>query len=305
MIGEAPLTLRHPVCTLDNHVLFPAGTVLSADVLRDLIESQNTVLESEALCRHCFLQSDLLKFLGDPPYHAIFSDEKDVAGLMADMENIHLPLPVLATLDYFRQHCFYTYHHVLMVFALSTLLAKDLIPGSEAEIIHAATGPTHDIGKICVPVDILKKPGPLTMAERDVLEHHTTAGYVLLSHYFKNAKAPATRTAKYHHERRNGQGYPRGMELTDPWVEIVALCDIYDALISPRPYRPAFDNRSALEEVIGMAGRGEISPDAVRALVAYNRTPRADFRECRLSKERRGTSPTKNSHGVLAEEEDE
>jgi HD-GYP domain-containing protein (c-di-GMP phosphodiesterase class II) len=304
MIGEAPLTLRHPVCTLDNHVLFPAGTLLSADVLQDLASSQKTVSESQALCRHCFLQSDLLKFLSDPPYHSIFSDEKDVAGLMADMENIHLPLPVLATLDYFRQHCFYTYHHVLMVFALSTLLARDLIPGSEAEIIHAATGPTHDIGKICVPVHILKKPGPLTTAERDVLEHHTTAGYVLLSHYFRDPQALATKTASSHHERRDGLGYPRGLELTDPWVEIVAVCDIYDALISTRPYRPAFDNRSALEEIIGMAGRGEISPDAVRALVAYNRTPRVDYRECRLSKERRGTAPPRSSYGFLAEEED-
>ena len=59
----------------------------------------------------------------------------------------------------------------------------------------------------------------------------------------------AARVARDHHEFRDGSGYMRGVKLNDPMVEIVAVCDIYDGLLSPRPYRTAaYDNRTALEE---------------------------------------------------------
>lgn len=191
-----------------------------------------------------------------------------------------------------------------MVFALSTLLAEDLMPNHRTRIHLSATGPTHDIGKICVPLPILKKTMPLTKTERGFIEHHTAAGYVLLGYYYKDVQHLACKAALDHHERRDGSGYPRGMLLWDPMVEIVAVGDIYDALIRPRPYRSgSYDNRTALEEITEMAERGKIGWDTLKVLVAHNRRSRPHYSEITISAEKRGTPPSYNVYGVIAEEE--
>jgi HD-GYP domain-containing protein (c-di-GMP phosphodiesterase class II) len=82
-------------------------------------------------------------------------------------------------------------------------------------------------------------------------------------------------------------------------VDIIMVSDIYDALISQRPYRPeSYDNRSALEEITAQASSGKISTDAVQALVALNRTAKPHYTECTLSDERRGSEPAHNVYGV-------
>lgn len=86
-------------------------------------------------------------------------------------------------------------------------------------------------------------------------------------------------------------------------VEIVAVCDIYDALVSSRPYRPiSYDNRTALEEITGMAERNEISWEVVKALVAHNRKAKPHSSDCSISTEKRGTPPPGNAYGIFAEE---
>ena len=95
-----------------------------------------------------------------------------------------------------------------------------------------------------MPIDILMKRDPLTRDERNVLFQHPVAGYVLLCYYTKDMNNFSAKVARDHHERLAGSGYMRGVKLKYPMVEIVAVSDVYDALISPRPYRPtAFDNR--------------------------------------------------------------
>ncbi|HUL31280.1 MAG TPA: HD domain-containing phosphohydrolase, partial [Thermodesulfobacteriota bacterium] len=200
---------------------------------------------------------------------------------------------------------FYTYAHVLMVFALSTILARDLLPDDQECIRLSSTGPTHDTGKVCVPLHILKKKTPLTKTERNFLEHHTAAGYVLLSYYYKDIQHLACHVALDHHERGDRSGYPRGISLTDPMVEIIAACDVYDALIMPRPYRSGvYDNRTALEEITEMARQNKVGWNVVKALVAHNRKSNPHYREITISAERRGTSPPNNVYGMIAEETD-
>ena len=105
-----------------------------------------------------------------------------------------------------------------------------------------------------------------------------------------------------YHERLDGSGYMRGVKLRDPMVEIVAVSDVYDALISPRPYRPtSFDNRSALEEVTAMAQRREIGWDVLMALISLNRVDKPDIKSFKISLEKRGAPPPDNAYGKTAE----
>jgi HD-GYP domain-containing protein (c-di-GMP phosphodiesterase class II) len=299
------LTLQHPISTLDQQLLFSPGTFLTGETLDALIDLHR----ADSYQRYPFLsygsvKEDCLSFLSTPPYVTFFLDKKEIDDFLNLLQTVHLSVPILQSLDYFKQHDFYTYAHALMVFALSMILAKDLIPDFRERIELSATGPTHDIGKICVPLHILKKTTPLTKGERSFLEHHAAASYVLLSYYHKDIQHLACTAALDHHERRDGSGYPRGILLKDPIVEIVAVSDIYDALIKPRPYRSApYDNRTALEEITQMAEQNKIGWDAVKALIAHHRKSKPCYREITPSAEKRGTPPPDNVYGMIMDGE--
>jgi len=299
--------LPYAVHTLEGLELFPAGSTLSAETLDEVILSKGAPIPAAvSLLDYGSIKADIMALLQETPYSVIFSDEARRGRVLDILGRARLILPTLECLKYFRANDFYTYRHILTVFALSSLLAGDLVMNDSVLVQEAAAGPSHDIGKICVPLDILKKTQPLTRTDRNVLEHHTVAGYVLLSYYLKNPHGLAPLVARDHHERMNGSGYPRGTRLEDPLVQIVAASDVYDALISPRPYRPtSYDNRTALEELTGMAERGEIGWEVVRVLVAHNRRNKPHYSDCEVSMEKRGTPPPDNLYGVIQEEKEE
>lgn len=298
------LTLKYPVYTLDNRLLFPADTELSSENINVLISSNSTTPQNSynLMCSGS-IKSDLLNFFKQPPYDFIFASQKKIAEIIDLMETVKLPLSILQSLEYFKQNDLYTYRHTLIVFVLTTLLTKDLISDYKSLMHGIATGPTHDLGKICVPLNILKKSVPLTLDERGILENHTAAGFVLLSYYLQDENNPGAEVARDHHERKNGSGYPRGIQLNDRLVEIIAVCDVYDALISLRPYRPiSYDNRTALEEITKMAERNEIGWDVVKALIAHNRQNKPHYKEVKVSMEKRGTPPPGNVYGSATEQ---
>jgi putative two-component system response regulator len=119
------------------------------------------------------------------------------------------------------------------------------------------SSPMHDIGKICVPDHILLKPGPLSPEEREIMKLHTTLGATILG----SGRSPYLRMgaeiAQNHHERWDGGGYPGGRqgEAIPLTARIMSVCDIYDALRSKRPYKPAFDHMTAVDIMIHGDGR--------------------------------------------------
>ncbi len=299
------MRLHYSVHTLDNQLLLPAGTVLSTETLEDLISSSKaTSYQTYPLFEYGTVKHDLLRQISKPPYDVILSGQEKIAEVMSVLEKVRLVIPVLLSLDYFKKDDYHTYCHVLMVFALSTLIAIDLLPDYRELINEVSTGPTHDIGKICIPLHILKKATPLNRTERSIINHHTTAGYVLLSYFQKDYKNLAAIVARDHHERKDGSGTPRGIHLTDRMVEIIVVADVYDALIRPRPYRSvSYDNRTALEEITKMAEMNKIGWEVVKALVAHNRRAKHRLSETEISNEKRGTPPSPNFYGVVADDD--
>lgn len=295
-----PVELQYPIHTIDRKRLFDAGALLSEEVLDELIAGLSTPApEPRPLLSLDKLRNDILSLFDEPNYHIVFSDENRNRQVMELLDQVKLVPPVLASLDYFRVLDIYTYRHILLVMMLTALLAQELLEDASEQLVGAMVGPMHDIGKICIPLEILQKTAPLNQGERCHLEHHALAGYALLAYYLRDPRCLAARSARDHHERRDGSGYPRGIRLQDTMVEIIVACDVFDALTSPRPYRPqSFDTRSALEVLADMAEKGALDHDVVRALVGFNRKWHPCFRDCELSQERRGTPPSENVYGV-------
>lgn len=296
--------LYYPVYNLEHRVLLPAGELLTPEVLNELIStSKGTSYKTISFLDYGTIYQDLLRILRKPPYDRIF-EKLNKKVVMTLMKKIHFIEPALKFLDYFKENDFYTYRHLLVVFAMAINLARDLLEKPEDWITALMAGTMHDFGKVCVPLEVLQKNEPLTRSERGILEHHALAGYVILSYFLQNHQSFSAQVARDHHERKDGSGYPLGISLKDRMVEIIAVCDVYDALLSPRPYRPTpFDNRTALEEITEMAKQGKLSWDVVQTLISHNRKDRPPFQECEVSTEKRGTPPADSIYGVIVDKE--
>ena len=146
--------------------------------------------------------------------------------------------------------------HVDRMARISGVLALGLGLGEEQAELISVAAPMHDVGKIGIADEILLQPGALSDAERSEMEKHTTIGHELLSGSDSDLLRLASSIALTHHERWDGGGYPRGLAGEEIPIEgrIVAVADVFDALLSDRPYRPAMDLDKTLE--ILREGRG-------------------------------------------------
>lgn len=296
------LSLSYPVVSLERELLLKEGTSITRDVMEELVFNKtDKIFPRIPFNNFRYFEQDLISFISEPPYNAIFSNRQDIKALLADIEKAEMPLPFFEALNYFRHNELRTYRHQLTVYALSLMLAKDMMLSRDEYKALLSCGPVHDIGKVTIPLDILKKSTPLTTKERTIVDNHTAAGYVLFCYYCQSIDTQGSRVARDHHERIDKSGKPRGILLQDRIVEIVSACDIYDALVSARPFRPqAFDNRQALDELTSMAEQGSISWNIVKALIARNRKKKTHYKDCKPSLEKRGVSPKVNHYGILS-----
>ncbi|MFW6288155.1 MAG: HD-GYP domain-containing protein [Spirochaetota bacterium] len=142
-------------------------------------------------------------------------------------------------------------------------------------LYHAA--PLHDIGKVGISDSVLLKPGPLTPEEFELIKTHAMLGYetlrVVQEMYPRNDFiATGAEIARWHHERWDGTGYPDGLAKDDIPLSarIMAVADVYDALRSERPYKPAIPHAEVVNRVVADRGR-HFDPAAVDAFLAVER----------------------------------
>ena len=143
----------------------------------------------------------------------------------------------------------YTAEHQRKVAQLAAVIAKEMGLSKDQIEGIVVTGSLHDIGKTCVPREILNKPGKLSDIEFALIKTHPQAGYEIVSDI--EFPWPVAEVLLQHHERMNGSGYPRGLVGEEILMEarIMAVADVVEAMSSHRPYRPALGIERAVEEV--------------------------------------------------------
>ncbi len=147
--------------------------------------------------------------------------------------------------------------HVLRVGYASYLLARSAgFSEQEAENLMYAS-PLHDLGKIGIPDSILRKPGKLTEEEHQAMHEHTWIGAEILKHSQSEVMKMAKVVALSHHEKWDGSGFPAGLSGEAIPIEgrIVAICDVFDALVSSRTYKNSWSDKEAVDFLRQNAGK--------------------------------------------------
>jgi putative two-component system response regulator len=132
-------------------------------------------------------------------------------------------------------------------------------------------GYLHDVGKVGIPDSILFKPDRLTSAEWVIMRSHSTRGEEICRHL--KTMRDVLPIIRHHHEKWDGSGYPDGLvgDQIPLLARVLQVADIYDALTSPRPYKPAFNPREALRTIQQETDRGWRDPQIVKLFLSVHR----------------------------------
>jgi putative two-component system response regulator len=161
-----------------------------------------------------------------------------------------------------------TNEHIIRMSNYSRLIGLHMgLTEEQAELLLLAS-PLHDVGKLGIPDRILLKPGPLTAEEFDLMKQHTVIGAQILGHSKSPILQAGAQIALSHHEKFDGSGYPQGLRGDDIplFGRIVAVADAFDALVSVRPYKKAWEVEAAVAYIRDHAG-GHFDPECVKAFL--------------------------------------
>lgn len=221
------------------------------------------------------------------PTRQLLPSDRDLIKVLAQqcssaLENLQLHMDVKASFDNaidmlaevaeFKDEM--TGGHIVRIDRYTRALALEMgVPEDEAEL-WAKASRLHDVGKVGIPDHILRKPGKLSEEEYALMQRHTRIGATLLRR--DKFMEMAREVALSHHERWDGQGYPEGIPSSrlSLLTRIVSVVDVFDALISRRPYKDAWPRDQAAAEIEKGAGT-QFDPAVVAAFLAMLR--RGDF----------------------------
>ena len=144
----------------------------------------------------------------------------------------------------------YTYMHSVAVCALMIALARQLGLEEETTRKLGLAGLLHDLGKAAMPMEVLNKPGKLTDEEFAIMKRHPAEGHRMLADV-QDACPIALDVVLHHHEKTDGSGYPKGLKNAEIslYAKMGAVCDVYDAITSNRPYKSGWDPAESLRKM--------------------------------------------------------
>ncbi|HSI21859.1 MAG TPA: HD-GYP domain-containing protein [Methylophilaceae bacterium] len=196
-------------------------------------------------------------------------DAQDALPLVEEISNSVMRNPgALISIARLKNKDEYTYMHSVAVCALMVSLARQLGMDEETTRKAGLAGLLHDVGKMAIPDEILNKPGKLTDEEFNVVRNHPVAGYDILLES-KGMDTMVLDVCRHHHEKVDGGGYPdnfKGDHLS-MYAKMGAVCDVYDAITSNRPYKEGWCPAESLRRMAEWCKYGQFDSRVFQAFV--------------------------------------
>jgi ribonuclease P protein subunit RPR2 len=191
------------------------------------------------------------------------------------VEEQNLARAALALVDTLALRDIETARHCYRVQAYARTLARQVAPAILEDETTELGFLLHDIGKLALPDRIMQKPGPLTWAERGLMQTHPVVGAEMAGRFLGDGHG--LNVIRFHHERWDGTGYPDGLVGAAIPIEarVFAVADALDAMTSDRPYRRALPWHAAVDALLGEGGM-QFDPAVITALENDSVIPRAD-----------------------------
>ena len=265
MAGFFIVIISYTIWSIGKNMSYPISAIAACvDRFSDSTEEQEALEENVKLIRSLDIQSgDEIQKLYDAICRMTLSQTeqlRDIRRLSESTVTMQDGL-IITMADMVENRDSDTGAHVQKTSAYVKIIVEGLkkkgyypqkiTPKFMSDVVRSA--PLHDVGKINISDSVLNKPGKLTDEEFAIMKTHTTAGKIILEKAIstvqgENYLKEARNMAAYHHERWDGKGYPEGLhgEVIPLSARIMAVADVFDALASPRVYKPAFPLEKAL-----------------------------------------------------------
>ena len=298
------MQLIYDLHAIDKTLLIKATQKINKNVLNKLAQTNNKF--DYIKIEDTFILKDIKKALKDKNYSIIFAPEFINKKIVKIMQNLLMPLPIISELKIIKKTMPYTYRHILVTALLATKISLDKQLKNKYDPIKIARlGLVHDIGKSRIPPEILHKSTPLTINEHEILKTHALIGYVLLHYYCGKNHGLFDCASFEHHERLDGSGYPRHAKKINKYSQVIAVVDVFDALIAVRPYRKtAFSLRAALDLLVENATQKKLNKQIVHLLISFARQKKPNLKKLQISQIKRDKPPQKNVYGKIAKEKE-
>ena len=266
MAGFFLVIIAYTIWAIGNNLSYPISTIASyVDIFSDSVENQEKLDENVRKIRSLNIQSgDEIQKLYDAICRMTLSQSEQINDIrrLSDSTVKMQDGLIITMADMVENRDSDTGAHIQKTSAYVKIIVEGLkrkgyypqkiTPKFMSDVVRSA--PLHDVGKINIPDGVLNKPGKLTDEEFAIMKTHTTAGKEILEKAIstvqgENYLKEARNMAAYHHERWDGKGYPEGLhgEVIPLSARIMAVADVFDALVSPRVYKPAFPIEKSLE----------------------------------------------------------
>lgn len=294
------LTLKKDIFAISGKCIAREGDRLNRKILNGLTASGKIFSGTRLLVSETRVYRDLESIINEGIYNNILAPSGAKKAILETLGKVGFHPVIYDELNWTGLFDSYTYHHILVTTMLATRLAIDFFEDKDKVSSVSYSALIHDFGKSRIPLQVLQKADVLTYSESDNIREHPVIGFVLLSYYTGDHRSLACKVALEHHEKSDGSGYPRGIREVNPIVKLITPCDIFDALISHRPYRESpFDQRGALDLLLEEAEARKLDKNVVTLLISYNRQDKPSPDRLVISKEKRGFAPKKNYYGIV------
>jgi putative nucleotidyltransferase with HDIG domain len=217
------------------------AVIQKVNLAQEMTRAAKIVAKSEEAVSSMFKEARMGKAL----------NAEDALPLVEEISNSVLRNPgALISLARLKTKNNYTYMHSVAVCALMVALARELKMDETATRKAGLAGLLHDVGKMAIPDEILEKPGKLTDEEFTTIRSHPVEGHKMLLEA-NGVDEVALDVCLHHHEKIDGRGYPDGLssEQISIYAKMGAVCDVYDAITSNRPYKNGWDPAESLRKM--------------------------------------------------------